>query len=136
MDAIESMILGIGTDIVDLRRMQQALLRRAQLGKRILTALEYCYYQQLPNMHQCAFLGKRFAAKEAFAKAYGSGIGKMLSFQDMELGYKAGGRPMIALSERIQQAMKHRWPHRSVSVHISMSDEKHYANAFAVIEAR
>lgn len=80
------MIFGIGIDIVELHRIENMLSRQTRFPQRILTEAEYARFTQLSDKRKIEFLAGRFAAKEAFSKAYGTGIGKELSFQDIEIG--------------------------------------------------
>lgn len=124
------MIRGIGTDIVEIKRVEEILSRLGErFAARILTESELIHYQ---HHHQpVAFLAKRFAAKEAVAKALGTGIAKGIGFQQIEVTRSEHGAPEIKLTgaaaER-QQALQGK------VVHLSLADEKDYAVAFAVLE--
>ena len=89
------MIYGIGTDIVSVKRIEKSL---AKFGDRflhkILNDVEVAEYAQTP--HPARFLAKRFAVKEAFSKAYGTGIGAEVSLHDVGLTHDPRGKPMIA----------------------------------------
>ncbi len=120
------MIIGIGTDIISLERIEYAL--EAFGGKflqRILTEKERHYIIEINNKeNKVAFLAKRFAAKEAVSKALGTGIGEDLSFQDIEVSNNSEGKPLVSVKK---------FP--GVIVHLSLSDEKEgLAIAFAVAE--
>lgn len=124
------MIKGIGIDIIDKQRMEKLIDR---LGERfllrILTPLEY---QAIPSGERAVeYASGRFAAKEAFAKAVGTGIGKELSWQDIEVGRDERGKPILILSSR--------WlgdndPDRRLKFHVSITHEKKYAVAQVIIE--
>lgn len=89
------MIKGIGIDLIELRRIEEGLDKNARLMERILTQSEQTLFQQLTTKkRRVEFLAGRFAAKEAFAKAAGVGIGK-LSFQHIEILPNAKGAPKI-----------------------------------------
>lgn len=124
------MIVGIGTDIVQVSRIQQSLDRLGDaFACRILTDSEFETYQG--SNQPAAFLAKRFAAKEAAAKALGTGIGKV-SFQHLEVSNDALGAPKLkfhgyALELQMMKAINH--------LHLSLSDEKDNAVAFVVLEA-
>ena len=92
------MIFGIGIDIVELHRIENMLSRQARFPQRILTEAEYARFTLLSDKRKIEFLAGRFAAKEAFSKAYGTGIGKELSFQDIETGNDTAGKPVLAPS--------------------------------------
>jgi len=113
-------IIGIGTDIIEIKRIEKLDLDK--FAKKILTESEIKLLANGPQ--RVAKLAKRFAAKEAIAKAFGTGIGGDLSFQDIEISSDEKGKPLAKISN--QQA--------GLSVHLSIADEKEYAVAFAVIE--
>ena len=109
------MVVNIGTDIVEIARMTDILERQSDsFAKRVLTSNELQRYQASQN--KAAYLAKRFAAKEAIAKALGTGIGHGVSFQDMNIINNAKGAPEVVLSggaarvmaeqERLKQAIQ------------------------------
>jgi holo-[acyl-carrier protein] synthase len=121
-------IFGIGVDVVEIRRVQQSIDR---LGDAFLNRLftprerEYCDRMTHSSRHYAA----RFAAKEAIAKALGTGIGEDLNWQDMEILRKPNGQPYVVVSGRGKQFMSS----RSISrILISLSHADHYAAANAV----
>lgn len=79
------MIYGIGLDITELKRIAAMAARQKRFAERILTPGELDQYHELSEKRKIEFLAGRFAAKEAFSKAFGTGIGKQLSFQDIEI---------------------------------------------------
>src|SRR5512143_320675 len=90
------MILGLGIDIIEVARIQASFERFGdRFLKRILSPEEirYCLSYKAP----APFLAARFAAKEAVSKAFGTGIGAQLGWQDIEVGRKASGEPFILL---------------------------------------
>lgn len=91
------MIVGIGLDVTELDRITLAYERRAKFADRVLTEKELSLFKELKNSRQMEFLAGRYAAKEAFSKAYGTGIGK-LSFQDMEILPDEKGKPVVTRS--------------------------------------
>ncbi|MGL4821235.1 MAG: holo-ACP synthase [Bacilli bacterium] len=95
------MIFGIGIDVVSLVRVESILARTPRFVERILTPEELARFQLLSGKRKCEYLGGRFAAKEAFSKAYGTGIGKHLSFQDISIGTNEFGAPII-ICEKLQ----------------------------------
>jgi holo-[acyl-carrier protein] synthase len=124
-------VIGIGTDIVEVSRLiSMSSAVRDKLAHRTLTPREYQTYQQHP--HQIAFLAKRWAGKEAVAKAIGTGIAQGVSFQHIEIVSLENGKPTLLLTQHAlqlaQQLGASHW-------HISLSDEKSYAIAFAVLSA-
>ena len=124
------MIHGIGTDIVDVRRIADNLSRYGErFAQRILTDSELQAYQQ--THHPAHFLAKRFAAKEALAKALGTGIRNGLSLHDISVENDHLGKPSLMFSTRAQQKLAD----SGVAVaHLSLADERHYAIAFVTLE--
>ena len=124
------MIYGIGTDIVEVERIQSSLDQFGELfAKRILAEAEWADDQS--SQLKARFLAKRFAAKEAFAKAIGTGIRGEVSFQNITVTHDALGRPLLQLAPTLQAFLKQHHIHQS---HISISDEKNLALAYVVLE--
>ena len=123
-------IVGIGADVVDTVRIRAIWERHGQrFVSRILTMAERTQWNGL----EAGFLARRFAVKEAAAKALGSGIASGVTFHDMELDHEPSGRPIL----RLQGAAWRRGKALGVtSVHVSVSDEKTLALAFVVLESR
>lgn len=91
------MIVGIGLDVTELDRITQAYERRKTFAERILTVKEQALFYKMSGTRQMEFLAGRYAVKEAFSKALGTGIGK-LSFQDMEVLPNSKGKPIMTES--------------------------------------
>ncbi|AYW46173.1 holo-ACP synthase [Tetragenococcus koreensis] len=91
------MIYGTGLDVVELGRIKNIIHEKPKLIKRILTEKEYQLFSQLSAKRQIEFLGGRFACKEAFAKAWGTGIGK-ISLQEIEVLPNSAGAPVVTAS--------------------------------------
>lgn len=121
------MIAGIGTDLIELNRVEKVISR---LTKRILTPNEQAALPEAPG-RRLEFVAGRFAAKEAVSKAMGSGIGKMCSFQDIEVLNNEQGKPVVTVSPRVLKAL---YGTGAVSIHLSISHSEYYAMAMAVIE--
>ncbi|GAK09787.1 holo-ACP synthase [Geomicrobium sp. JCM 19038] len=119
------MIIGNGIDIVELERISKLLERQPRFITRVLTANEQRSYAQLSKSRKIEYVGGRFAAKEAFAKAYGTGIGSEISFQDIEIINNENGKPVLNCT-KLKEARE---------VHVSVSHSKHYALANVIIEA-
>ncbi len=88
------MIFGIGMDAVDLCRMEKIIREKPAFVHRVLTENEYLIFQSHSFKRQVEFLAGRFACKEAFSKAYGTGIGKV-SFQELEILRNEVGAPFF-----------------------------------------
>lgn len=91
------MISGIGLDITDINRIAEAHQKRAAFSKRVLTKEEQKLFEALNGKRQIEFLAGRYAAKEAFSKALGTGIGKV-GFQDIEVLPNKAGQPIVTKS--------------------------------------
>ena len=124
------MIYGIGTDIVEVSRIEASI---AQFGddfaKRILAESEYASYQE--SHIKPRFLAKRFAAKEAFSKALGTGLRAPATFQNIAVSHDTLGKPILLLAEDLRAFMNTK---KITQTHISISDEKNLAAAFVVLE--
>lgn len=90
----ELMITGIGVDIVDLNHMRAVCKKKPQIYQRILTEKEQEIYEKRRTKRQLEFLAGRFAAKEAFSKAMGTGIGKTVTFQNITILNNEKGQPI------------------------------------------
>ncbi|MFE4144861.1 holo-ACP synthase [Peribacillus sp. YIM B13472] len=115
------MIKGIGVDITELDRMETLINRQPRLKERILTESEILIFEKLNGRRKVEYFAGRFAAKEAFSKANGTGIGKHLSFLDIEIISDDNGKPVISKPF-------------SEGVHLSISHSRDYAVAQVVIE--
>lgn len=90
------MIKGIGIDIIELKRIEQAVIKNPRFVKRILSAKEQEEYNHFKsNKRKIEYLAGRFAAKEAFGKATGQGIGKHIRFTQIEVVRTAKGAPIL-----------------------------------------
>lgn len=91
------MIVGVGLDVVEIERINKAYIRKPSFSQRVLTEKELSIFNTLKGSRQIEFLAGRFAAKEAFSKALGTGIGKT-TFLDIEILPDSRGKPVITLS--------------------------------------
>ena len=125
------MIVGIGVDLCEISRIRDAIGRHGEsFAVRILDSIELNSYQALIPSAKPAFLAKRFAAKEAVAKALGTGIGRGFGFHDIAVDHDVLGRPVVRLnpnSDALSEA-------RQLRIHLSISDERSHAIAFCTIE--
>jgi len=125
------MIYGVGTDIVNIDRIQKIILKnREGFIKRVLTDHEQALFANKAD--SAAFCAKRFAAKEAFSKALGTGIGRVVSFQDLTVRNNDNGKPHFIPSEKLRLYLLEKGVKQA---HLSISDESQYAVAFVVLEA-
>jgi len=123
------MILGIGTDIIEVDRIRTSFERFGErFLKRILRPdeIRYCLSHKEPS----PFLAARFAAKEAISKAFGTGIGAQLGWQDMEIGRKESGEPFVILHDAGTRLLEARG---GIKVLVSLSHTQAHATAVAVL---
>ncbi len=124
------MIFGIGTDIVRVARMQQDIARYGEkFAERILTAKELDEFRQSPQ--PANFLARRFAAKEAAAKAMGTGFRDGLHLRDIGVGHDIHGKPLLEFSGRAIEFVREKG---ITTVHVSLADEEDNAVAFVTLE--
>lgn len=122
-------MIRIGTDILEIARLEAVLERQGQrFVDRILTPDERAEYAA--SATPVRLLAKRFAAKEAIAKALGTGIGRGVSWQHMQINHDDMGAPCVRLT---QGALEIAQAHGTPSVALSLADEQRYVVAFAVL---
>lgn len=88
------MIIGLGIDITEIKRISELSKRQPQFIERVLSPAEFDFYQQLSSKKQDSFLAGRFSAKESFGKAIGQGVGQQFSFQDLTILNDELGKPI------------------------------------------
>ncbi|SPE05463.1 Holo-[acyl-carrier-protein] synthase [Lactiplantibacillus plantarum] len=89
------MIYGTGIDLTELSRIEAILAKGLRLPEKILTPAELAVFSRYPVKRQIEFMAGRFSAKEAYSKAYGTGIGAAVGFQDIEILDNARGKPEV-----------------------------------------
>ncbi|NOT14904.1 MAG: holo-ACP synthase [Methylotenera sp.] len=124
------MIYGIGTDIVEVGRIETSITKFGDdFAKRILAESELASYAK--SNIKARFLAKRFAAKEAFSKAMGTGLRAPVLLENIAVTHDDLGKPILVLAPELKALMQA----KNISVaHISISDEKNLAAAFVVLE--
>ena len=126
------MIVGIGTDVCSVERIQKSLDRFGErLVKRILTPAERPRFARVKD--KAGHLAKRFAAKEAFSKAIGTGIHAPFTWHSITVTRNAKGKPGIEPSAAMQKHLKKLGV---TGCHISLTDDGDVAMAFVVLEAK
>ena len=123
-------IYGIGTDIVDISRIKKILNKNKRLINRIFSTREIKYCESRSN--KISSYSKRFAAKEAFAKALGTGISKGIAFNEISINNNKNGAPFIELLGKTKVIVKNLIKKKN-KIYLSLSDEKKYALAMVVI---
>jgi holo-[acyl-carrier protein] synthase len=129
------MIIGIGNDIIDIRRVEKVIERHGdRFIERIFTPLEIRRSDR--RRLRAASYAKRFAAKEACAKALGTGMAAGVFWRDMGVVNLPGGKPTMALTggaaARLQALLP---PGHSANIHVTITDDFPLAQAFVMIEA-
>lgn len=122
-------IVGMGTDIVEIVRLEQALRRSDKLARRVLTTPEMAIFEQ--HKDPARYLAKRFAAKEAAVKALGTGIGNGVSWHHLCVENLPSGAPYLIFSGEFALRCEALGVCHS---HLSISDEQHYAVATVILE--
>jgi holo-[acyl-carrier protein] synthase len=123
-------IYGIGTDIVDISRIKIAFNKNKNFKKKIFSLNEIKTIES--KLNKITSYAKRFAAKEAFAKALGTGISKGINFNEIIVMNKKNGKPFIKLKGKTMEIIKKKFK-KKAKISLSLSDEKKYAVAFATI---
>ncbi|MFS0859104.1 holo-ACP synthase [Paenibacillus taichungensis] len=129
------MIYGIGNDVLEIGRMRKLLSGRhaEAFMKRILTHAEREIADQRGKRME-EFVSGRFAAKEAVSKAFGCGIGNMMSFTDIEVLPDAKGRPVATLSDEAWERLQLPYGKQQYNIHLSITHQTELAAAFAIVE--
>lgn len=130
------MIIGIGSDLIDIRRVEKSIER---FGERFTARCFTAHEQERAEgrKDKAASYAKRFAAKEAMAKALGTGIARGVFWNEMGVVNEPSGRPTMAVTGRAAELLATLLPQDHVPVvHLTITDEFPYAQAFVIIEAR
>ena len=125
-------ILGIGVDITDNRRIKESI-KNNKFKTRIYSSKELKLSKKTKN--KVAFFSKRFAAKEAFSKALGTGITTNLNFKDIEITNDNRGMPKYLENKKIIKIVQKKYKVKKFNSFLSISDEKDYSTAFAIIQS-
>ncbi|MCC5437505.1 holo-ACP synthase [Clostridium botulinum] len=123
------MIYGIGTDITEIRRIEKAITRNKNFINKLFTKNEMDLWEK--KNFKLEFIAGRFAAKEAISKALGTGI-RDFNFQDIEIINNELGKPKVILKPKAEDII--RKISQSHKIHLSISHEKEYAIAYALLE--
>ena len=126
-------ILGIGIDIINNKRIKQSI-KSNRFKKRIYSSKELKLSEKTKD--KVAFFSKRFAAKEAFSKALGTGFSSNLNFKDIEIINDKKGMPRYVENKKIIKIVQKKYKIKKFNSFLSISDEKDYSTAFAIIQSR
>ncbi|GAA0855597.1 holo-ACP synthase [Aliiglaciecola litoralis] len=124
-------IVGLGTDIVEIARLEQQIEKSDRLAQRVLTSAEWEIF--VAHKFQVRYLAKRFAAKEAAVKALGTGIGNGVGWQQIEVMNDPLGQPLLRFNGYFAELCTQRGINNAL---LSLSDEQHYAVATVILEQR
>tara|TARA_B100001057_G_scaffold9881_1_gene9350 strand:- start:176 stop:562 length:387 start_codon:yes stop_codon:yes gene_type:complete len=126
-------ILGIGADIIENQRVKKSI-KNSKFKKKIFSNNEL--QQSLLLKNKTNFFSKRFAAKEAFAKALGTGFRNNLKFKDIEIVNNKQGKPYYLKNKKISNLIKKKFKVKDYKCFLSISDEKDYSTAFTIIQSK
>ena len=126
-------IYGIGTDIANINRIKKSL-KNNNFIKRIFSTNEIKKCNDQINRANC--FAKRFAAKEAFAKAIGTGFRNNLNFKDISISNNKLGKPSFVINEKIKKIIKKQFQISSFNFFLSISDEKKYSIAYVILQKK
>ena len=124
-------ILGIGVDIIENKRIKKSI-KNDKFKNRIYSSKEL--NQSTLTTNKISFFSKRFAAKEAFAKALGIGIRNNLNFKDIEIINDKLGKPYFVKNKKISKMIQKNFNVKNFDCFLSISDEKNYSTAFVIIQ--
>ena len=128
-------IFGIGTDIVNIKRIKKILKNNGTRFKNKIfseSEINYCEKKRDP----CPFYAKRFAAKEAFSKALGTGIRKGINLKNIIIFNDVYGKPKIKLKGSTYNYLKKKVKSKKYNIHLSLSDDEPWAQATVIISYR
>jgi|TARA_B100001540_G_scaffold247979_1_gene223498 holo-[acyl-carrier protein] synthase len=123
-------LFGVGTDIIGINRLKKSLKKKPFLS-RIFSDEEIIKCKRTKNNSNC--FAKRFAAKEAFSKALGTGISKGINFNEIVILNEKSGKPYIKLINKTKKIVERKIKKKNYKISLSIADEKDYAVAFVTI---
>ena len=131
------MIIGVGTDLVDIRRIERSLSRFGDaFCKRIYTQKERDFCNTRTNRKKAGAFAMRFAAKEACSKALGTGMRQGVFWRDMESDHQTTGKPLMVLTGGALERLRSLTPEGfKPQIDVSLTDEYPYAMAVVIISA-
>ena len=125
-------IFGIGTDIINVKRMKKSLQNNGDVfKKKVFSKNEIIYCEKRKNPFP--YYAKRFAAKEALSKALGTGIRKGINFKDIEILNDSFGKPSIKLNGTTANYLKKKFNNKKYFIYLSLSDDLPWAQATVII---
>tara|TARA_A100000164_G_scaffold56851_1_gene45457 strand:+ start:1311 stop:1700 length:390 start_codon:yes stop_codon:yes gene_type:complete len=124
-------ILGNGVDIVKNSRIKNSI-KNKKFIKRIYTLTEI-NISNSRKINKVEYFAKRFAAKEAFVKALGTGFSKNINFKDINIKNRKNGKPFININNKLKKIILNKFKISKLKCFLSMSDEKNYSISFVII---
>ncbi len=126
-------VLGIGVDIIQNKRLK-SLINNKKFISRIFSKNEINFSKK--NLKKTSYFSNRFAAKEAFVKALGTGFRNNLNFNDIEILNDKLGKPYYLKSKKIDDIIKKKFKIKSYDLFLSITDEKDYSVAFTIFQKK
>ena len=126
-------ILGIGVDIVENIRIHKSL-KNISFIKRVFSSSEILIAKKITNKK--SYYSKRFAAKEAFSKALGTGFRETLNFKDISITNNKHGKPSIKINNKLHNLINKKFKTKKINVLLSISDESKHSIAFVILEKK
>ena len=126
-------IVGIGVDIIENKRIKNSL-KNLNFKKRIYSTKELA--QSSLSKNKVGYFSKRFAAKEAFAKALGTGFRSRLNFKDIEVLNDKIGKPYYIKTKKLDQIINKKFKQKKYNLFLSISDESDYSVAFTILQKK
>ena len=123
-------IYGIGTDIIDVNRIKKSFKKKNFIN-RIFNQAEIAKCKKIKNICNC--FAKRFAAKEAFSKALGTGISNGINLNEIIVLNNSSGKPYLKLTGKTKATITKKFRNKKIKISLSLSDEVNYAVAFVTI---
>jgi len=127
------MILGVGIDLIKNLRIAK-LLKEEAFIKKVFTEKEILLSKKISSTSRLTqFYAKRFAAKEAFSKAVGCGIGKDIRFLDLSIINEKSGKPKIEISKKLANFLEKHFNTNKIKIDVSLTDEKEFSQALVIL---
>ncbi len=124
--------LGIGIDIVDNKRIKSSIKNKKFINRTFGKKEIFCSKK---TINKTNYLSKRFAAKEALAKALGTGFREGLNFKDIQILNNKHGKPYYFMTEKLKKLIKKKKKIKNFNLFLSISDEREYSIAFTIIQS-
>ena len=127
-------ILGNGVDIVDNKRIEKAIKKNKKFIYKVFSTNEIENSKKKYN--KTNYFAKRFAAKEAFLKALGTGVSNGISLKDISVKNNKYGKPSIIINDRLKKFIMRKFKTKNIKIFLSLSDEKENSIAFVIINKK